>query len=96
MLPYKCECMYTHIYTHSLNEFKQISSSQHALLLTVKGEYKCTNEVLFHVFLLIINIGGDLLMLYYFQVFLVCVSLWGHRSLEEQSLWSGWLLAEHQ
>ncbi len=61
--------------------------------LWIKSSAKCinvnVNEVLFHVFLLIINIGGDLLMLYYFEVFLVCVSLWGHRSLEEQSLWSG-------
>jgi len=30
--------VHTYIHTHSRNELQQISSSQHPLLLTVKGE----------------------------------------------------------
>jgi len=90
MFPYKCECIvhtYIHIHGMSYNQSLQTSSSQHALLLTVKGEYMLKLSAISCV-LLNIDRGGDLLvfkviLFWNLKGFLVCVSYWDYHCAEE-------------
>jgi len=88
-----------HPHHKSWKELPQISSSQHALLLTVLGEQMLKWRVIWCV-LLNINIQEDLvvfngLVFRNIKGFVVYFwSFWGYHCAEELSLWFGWWVFE--